>query len=142
MDGKDLNDVKELKATLLAGEIRKEDERKNRGAEEEEDEERQRKALEEIKLKRNKQKTCRQPLLLSSDIASLHKALQDAIRIGAPLPEVDQARERLEALKNSQEALKQSVASRYQSVGGQSRIWYQRNGPSDFGDSLSAAEMD
>eukprot|EP01036_Dinobryon_divergens_P023353 gene23353-31690_t len=109
--GKDLSDAKELKALLVAREIAKEEERKKREAEEE----RQRKALEEIELKRNKQlqeaKSNLQTALLSSDIASLNKALQDAIQIGAQLPEVSQAREMLEALKNSQEVRSQLQAA-------------------------------
>ena len=109
--GKDITEAKEIKAMLVAREIAKEEERKKREAEEE----RQRKALEEIELKRNKQlqeaKANLQTALLSSDIASLNKALQDAIQIGAQLPEVTQAREMLEALKNSQEVRSQLQAA-------------------------------
>jgi len=108
---KDLTEAKEIKAMLVAKEIAKEEERKKREAEEE----RQRKALEEIELKRNKQlqeaKANLQTALLSSDISSLNKALQDAIQIGAQLPEVTQAREMLEALKNSQEVRSQLQAA-------------------------------
>ena len=107
----EMKSAKELKTVLVAKEIAKEEERKKRELEEE----RQRKALEEIELKRNKQladaKHNLQVAMDSGDINSLNKSLQDAIQIGAQLAEVNQAREMLEALKNSQEVRSQLQAA-------------------------------
>lgn len=106
-----LQAASELKNVLYAKEVAREEERKRREAEEE----RQKEALRQIELKRNQQiadaKEHLTNALLSCDINQLNKALQDAITVGANVPEVEQARQLLESLKNSQEVKSQLQAA-------------------------------
>jgi myosin-7 len=108
---KDMNAAKELKAKLYAIEMAKEEERKRIAAEEE----RQRLALEAIEAARNlKINEARDKLkaaLASRTIANLNVALQEAVKLGANIPEVAEARAMMEGLKKLEEAKSQLTAA-------------------------------
>lgn len=103
--------AKQVKAVLVEREIAKEAERKRR----EEEEERQRKALAEIEAKRNAQINASRAALLDAigrcDIDGINKALQEAIQNGVQIKEVDDARELVERLKNTQRVKSQLVTA-------------------------------
>jgi myosin heavy subunit len=108
---KELAAAYEVKTVLIQREAAREEEKKRREAEEE----RQRKALEAIEAKRNahiaSSKAALQTAIAAKDVDKLNRALQDAIQSNVQVPEVEEARAVLTALKKLAEMRSQLQAA-------------------------------